>query len=399
MVLGFSMVIIGGYLLGKLFKALGLPALLGALVFGVVVGPSVWGLIPEAILEAGPELRMIALTIILLRAGLGLNKDLLLEVGWTAFRMSFIPCILEGVLATLAAYYLLQLPFTQAGLLGFTLAAVSPAVIVPSMLALKESGLGMKRGVPVIVLAGAALDDAVAITFFSAFLGLAVTGGTVVGWGIPLRVVWAIVGGGLLGLIAYLIYKVLFSLLSPTPGEETVLILGMAFAVMVAGDMVAASGPLAAMTLGFILLERMPRSASRMDGRLADLWAGAQLFLFVLIGAAVQLPVMRQAGLLGLAVILIGLCGRTTGVFTALIGSPLNLKERSFAAIAYSPKATVQAAIGGIPLALGLPGGEIILSVAVLSIVFTAPLGALAIARSAPLLLEKINATATIGDP
>lgn len=389
MVLGFGIILVGGFLWGRLFKGMGMPALLGALIFGVLIGPYGTNLLPQAVLEIGGDLRLMALTIILLRAGLGLNRELLAAVGAVAFRMSFLPCLLEGTVATLAAMYSLKLPLVEAGMLGFILAAVSPAVVVPSMLALKEKGLGMKKGVPVIILAGAALDDAVAITFFSAFLGIALQGTLKNPSLIPIQILWSIVGGAVLGLAAYWLYAIGVKILKPSHAESTLLVLGLALLSVVAGEHLRVSGPLSALVLGFIMLERVPRVAARLDEHFTDLWTGAQLLLFVLIGATVQTPVVRTAGLVGLVVVLLALVGRTAGVFLALIGSELNLKERTFAAIAYTPKATVQAAIGGVPLAMGFASGQVILAVAVLSIVFTAPLGALAIARSAPLLLEK----------
>lgn len=389
MVLGFGIVLVGGFLWGKLFRVLGMPALMGALIFGVLIGPYGTNILPGEVLEIGSDLRLMALTIILLRAGLGLNRDLLASVGAVAFRMSFLPCLLEGTVATLAAMYFLKLPLVEAGMLGFILAAVSPAVVVPSMLALKEKRLGMKKGVPVIILAGAALDDAVAITFFSAFLGIALQGSIRNPVLIPGQILWSIIGGTVLGLVAYWLYALCVKVLKPSHAESTLLVFGLALLSVIAGEHLRVSGPLSALVLGFIMLEKVPRIAARLDEHFTDLWAGAQLLLFVLIGATVQIPVVRTAGLVGLVVVLLALVGRTLGVFLALMGSELNLKERSFAAIAYMPKATVQAAIGGVPLAMGFASGQVILAVAVLSIVFTAPLGALAITRSAPFLLEK----------
>lgn len=389
MLLGFAIILVGGFLSGRVLRRLGLPALLGALVLGVAVGPHYLNILPDLLLTAGADLRMIALTVILLRAGLGLNRELLSEVGGVALRMSFLPCVLEGAAVTIAAMRLLKLPFAEAGMLGFILAAVSPAVVVPAMLSLQKKGLGMQQGVPVIVLAGAALDDAFAITFFSAFVGLATRGGMVNPTQIPLSIVWSVSGGGLLGLGAYFIFANLLRLMETNRAEESLLALGLALAAVVAGEHISVSGPLAALAFGFMVLERLPRKASRIDQQLTDLWAGAQLMLFVLIGAAVQVPLVWSVGLSGLLVLLLGLSARSGGVFLALLGSELRLKERLFVALAYTPKATVQAAIGGIPLALGFGTGPAILAVAVLSIVITAPLGAIAIEKLAPHLLER----------
>lgn len=392
MVIGFAIILVGGFISGRLFKRFGLPALLGALTLGVIVGPYYLNALPEGIMASGADLRMIALTVILLRAGLGLDRQLLAEVGPVAFRMSVLPCLLEGSAVTAAAMYFLGLPFAEAGMLGFILAAVSPAVVVPAMLALQKKGLGMAKGVPVIVLAGAALDDAFAITLFSAFVGLASQGTFGGPLQIPLRLVWSVMGGVLMGLLAFMAFRVLSRWLEASRAEDSLLALGLALGGVVAGEHLAASGPLAALVFGFALLEKLPRQASRIDEQLADLWVGAQLMLFVLIGAAVQVPLVWSVGLLGAVVLALGLTARSGGVFLALMGSGLNMKERLFVALAYSPKATVQAAIGGVPLALGFASGPTILAIAVLSIVITAPLGAIAIEKTAPQLLERRDA-------
>ena len=389
MIIGFAIILLGGFISGRLFKSLGLPALLGALALGVLMGPYYINILPEGLLSSGADLRMIALIIILLRAGLGLDRELLAEVGSVALRMSFLPCLLEGSVATAAAMYFLKMPFAEAGMLGFILAAVSPAVVVPAMLSLQKKGLGMAKGVPVIVLAGAALDDAFAITLFSAFVGLASQGTFGGPLQVPLQLVWAVLGGVLMGLGAFIAFRTLSRWLKASRAEDSMLALGLALGAAVMGEHLAASGPLAALVFGFILLEKLPRQASRVDQHLTDLWVGAQLMLFVLIGAAVQVPLIWSVGLLGSLVLALGLLARSGGVFLALIGSELNIREKLFVALAYSPKATVQAAIGGVPLALGFASGPAILAIAVLSIAVTAPLGAIAIEKAAPLLLQQ----------
>lgn len=388
MLLGFAIILVGGFLSGRVLRRLGLPALLGALVLGIVAGPYSLNMLPEALLKAAADLRMIALTIILLRAGLGLSRALLAQVGPIALRMSLIPCLLEGGVATLAAMRFLRLPLAEAGMLGFILASVSPVVVVPLMLSLKSAGLGMDKGIPVMILAGAALNGAFAVTIFSAFLSLG-SHGTL---GNPLQVsfqlLWSVLGGALMGFVACALFQVISRFFVATKVEDSLIVLGLTLAAVAAGDLLAYSGPLAALVLGFALIERSPKQANQVEQHLADLWVGAQMMLFVLMGAAVQLPLLRVVGFPGLTIIALGLVARSSGVFAALLGSNLNMRERYFSCIAYTPKASIQAAIGGIPLALGFASGQTILAVAALSIVSTAPLGTIAVDKLAPHLLK-----------
>ena len=371
-------------------ERLRLPGLLGMIGVGVLLGPYGLDLLDRALLRNASDIRILALLVILLRAGLGLEKSLLQSVGVTAFKMSAFPCLLEGFVVMAAAHWLLGLSLVEAGMLGFILAAVTPAVIVPAMLELKKRGLGMQRGVPVIVLAGASIDDVFAITLFSVFVGLATQAGQpLLGQllGIPVQIVGGAAIGGLIGWgLAVLLRRVAL-----TPLEELGLVVAGALGALFVGEAFNVAGLLGVMVVGFVLLERVEQQAVALERALGQVWFFAQLFLFVLIGAEVDLAVAWQAGLLGVAVIGIGLLGRTLGVFLALHGAVLTLKERLFAAIAYLPKATVQAAIGGIPLTLGMASGDIILAVAVLSVVITAPLGAVAIQATAPRLLTSAD--------
>ncbi len=374
----------------RFFQMFKLPGLLGLVILGIAIGPYTTGLLDESMLLISADVRLLALIVILLRAGLGLNMDILRRVGVTALKMSAIPCLLEGFAVTLAAHYLLGLPFIEAGMLGFIVAAVSPAVIVPSMLELRDRGLGMRKGVPIIVLAGASVDDVFAITLFSVFLGMGIDGGggaslLQVGL-IPVEIGGSILLGYMAGVLLAKFYDYAGGRLGQM--EELVVLMGVAIAIKLLGNYIHVAGLLAVMTIGFVLLAKRENTAYGLEAKLNKVWAVAQIFLFVLIGSAVNIQVAWEAGLMGLLLIAVGLSCRSIGVVIATLGSELNYKERLFCVLSYLPKATVQAAIGGIPLAAGVASGEIILAIAVLSILVTAPIGAIAIKLSAPVLLE-----------
>lgn len=390
MLLSLVVLMLLGLAFSRAFQALRLPGLLGLIALGILVGPYTTGFLDESLLLISGDIRMLALVVILLRAGLGLNLEILRRVGITALKMSAIPCLLEGFAVTAAAYYLLGFPLLEAGMLGFILAAVSPAVIVPSMLELRDQGLGMGSGVPVIILAGASVDDVFAITLFSVFLamGTGVGGASLARVGfIPLEIAGSILLGYLAGALVARFYAYLGDRLSEM--EELIVLLGAAIGLKLLGDALHLAGLLAVMTMGFFLLVKREKSAYVLEGKLNRVWAVAQIFLFVLIGSAVNIQVAWQAGLMGLLIIAIGLTFRSLGVLISTLGSRLNGKEKLFCVLSYLPKATVQAAIGGLPLAAGVPSGEVILAMAVLSILVTAPLGAVAIKASAPLLLDR----------
>lgn len=392
MVLSLLLIVVFGMLVGKLFEKLNLPGLLGMIVVGVVIGPHGLDWLDASLLENAVDIRLIALVIILLRAGLGLEKSLLQRVGAVAIKMSVIPCVLEGFTVMAVSHWLLRLPLAEAGLLGFIIATVSPAVIVPAMLHLKEQGWGMKRGVPIIILAGASVDDVFAITLFTVFLDLATQAEQSLFSHLiclPLK----IAGGILLGVVLGWGLAMLFRRL-PIPHLERVgITVAGAFAALLLGEQLQLAGLLGVMTLGFLLQEQVAQQAAQLEATLGRVWFFAQIFLFVLIGAEVDLGVAWQAGMLGVAIIAAGLVARGIGVFLALWRSELTVKERCFAVLAYLPKATAQAAIGGIPLALGIASGATMLAVAVLAVVITASLGAIAIKAAAPRLLTQDGVT------
>ena len=381
-----------GFLGNKIFSKIKLPGLLGMIIAGIVVGPYALNLIDGAILDNAADIRSMALIIILLRAGLGINKETLKKVGKVSMKMASIPCLLEGGAILLIAHYLLDFTFIQAGLLAFIIAAVSPAVIVPSMLELKESGRGMDKGIPVLILAGSSIDDIFAMTLFSVFMGIEKNTGVPLGKQL-LSIPFEIIGGILLGCIAgYIIIKIMKRFKRKFSKQDKLLILLVSsFGVYILGDMIKVSGLLSIMAIGFLLLEYSKETAEEIQPSLNKIWYFAQIFLFMLIGAAVNINIAIKAGLVGLIIIAIGLIARTIGVVIALANSELSMKEKIFCAIAYVPKATVQAAIGAKPLELGVVGGELMLAIAVLSIIVTAPLGAIGIKISAPKLLNKIK--------
>lgn len=384
-----AVLLTAGLVANKLVEKLRLPGLIGMLFVGVLLGPHGSNILHADLLHISQDLRALALIVILLRAGLGIHRSTLNRVGWTALRLSSIPCLLEGFLAAAAASVLLQLPAAEAGMLGFILAAVSPAVIVPSMLRLKQRRLGEDKDVPTMVLAGASVDDVVAITLFSAFLGWSLTGDTNL-WAelarLPLGILGGIGGGIGLGFFLLWVYRSQRFVMRNT--EKLLLLLTVSIVYYTVGEQLGVASLLGVMTIGFLILEYRESTAQRFSHKLNRVWVFAEILLFGLIGAAVNIPVAAQAGLVGLAIIAIGLAARSAGVFLATLGTHLNRGERAFCVIAYLPKATVQAAIGAIPMTMGLPSGEVILAIAVLAIVVTAPIGAAGIQWSAPKLLS-----------
>lgn len=394
--LSLAIIILLGLLFNRTFDRLNLPGLLGMLLLGIIIGPNGFGLISEEILLISPDLRKIALIIILLRAGLGISKKNIMKVGVPAVKMSCVPVILEGLAVAAAAHLLLNLPFIEAGILGFIIAAVSPAVIVPEMLKLMERGVGMAKGIPTLILAAASVDDVFAITLFTAFMNL--YGGENINIlrqivDIPLSIVIGIAVGTVLALIILWLFKKY----SMRDTKKVLILLGVAIVLVGIEDFIYRFVPLAAllgvMAMGFVLLEKSPDVAKRMSNKFNKIWIFAQLLLFVLVGGEVNIQVAIQSGLIGVLIIVIGLLARSIGVMISLIGTNLNLKEKLFCVISFIPKATVQAAIGAIPLLAGVPSGEIILALAVLAIIITAPIGALGIRFSSNKWLETSDST------
>lgn len=382
MILSLAVIITLGLIFNKLFKSIKLPGLLGMLILGIIVGPNMLNLISKEILTISPDLRKIALIVILLRAGLGINRSILKKVGKTALKMSFLPCVIEGFTIAFVGRYILNISFIEAGMLGFIIAAVSPAVVVPQMLELINKGKGKENGVPTIILAASSIDDVFAITIFSTFLGL--YGGSNISisgklFSIPISI---LLGGGIGILIALLLIWI-FKKFHLRDTEKTLIILASGMLLTSLEDIFKNIVPIASllgvMVVGFVLLDKYPKVANRISEKFNKVWVFAEILLFVLVGAQVDVKVIVHSGLLGLLVLFIGLVARSIGVYISLMGSNLNLKEKIFCIISFMPKATVQAAMGAVPLASGVASGNLILAIAVLSIIVTAPLGAVGI--------------------
>ena len=392
MALSLALVIFLGLLANFIFSKFKLPGFIGMIILGIIMGPFGLNLLNKDLLEISGDLRTIALIIILLRAGLGISKDDLKKVGKIALKFSCIPGLFEGFTVALISMKILNISFIEGGMLGFILAAVSPAVVVPFMILLSEKKIGIKKGIPTIILAGASIDDVFAITLFTVFLGL--YSGTKVNiglklLGIPVSILLGILLGVLVGLILVRVFRKFH--IRDTKKVLFILSISIIFKSMenILQDKIEIASLLGVMTIGFILLEKLPNVANRLADKFNKIWVFAEIILFVMVGTQVNIHVMFQAGLVGLLIIGIGLIGRAIGVYLSAMGSNLNKKERLFCIFAYLPKATVQAAIGGIPLSLGIPSGDIILAIAVLSIIVTAPLGAIAMNLSYNRLLEK----------
>jgi len=342
-------------------------------------------------LEISADLRQLALIVILTRAGLSLDMADLKKVGRPAILMCFIPATLEILGIIYFAPSILGLTIMEAAILGTVLAAVSPAVIVPRMLHLMEQGYGTARSIPQMILAGASVDDVYVIVLFTAFTSMAQ--GTAVGakdfFEIPISIVLGVAIGILVGLgLAWFFQK--FKIQDTV---KIIIIISLSALLLEAADqlnqIIPFSGLLAIMSVGITIYKKSPNLAGHLSNQYNKIWVGAEVLLFVLVGATVDLNYALQAGSEALAIVVIGLIFRMTGVWISLIKTVLNFKERAFVMMAYTPKATVQAAIGGIPLALGLAAGNQILTVAVLSILITAPLGALCIDYFYPRFLKK----------
>lgn len=389
MAVGIAEMILLGLLADWIFRKLHMPGLLGMLLLGVLCGPYVLDVLEPGFLQASADLRMVALVIILLRAGFELSRDVLNKVGVQALLLSFVPNMLEGSTIALLGPHFLPLTHMESALLGFIIAAVSPAVVVPMMIGFIERRKGAAKGIPTLVLAASSLENAVAIVFFSVLLGIHMgTSGNVllqVG-GIPVSIAFGI-GCGL--LIGWLLLN-LFDHFNPRATKRMLIVLGIAILLLrlqqlLEGHGIPFAALMAVLATGFLILEKREHAAHEISSKLGKLWVFASIMLFTLVGAQVDVSLACKTGLAGLGLIVCGLVARSGGVLLALLGSPLNGRERFFAVVSYWPKATVQAAIGAVPLAamttagMDTAPGEVILAVAVLSIVFTAPLGALAI--------------------
>lgn len=391
MLLSLSLILILGMFMGWICRKMKLPALLGMLITGIILGPYGLNLLDGSILGISAELRKIALLIILTRAGLGLDLFGLKKIGRPAVLMCFVPASFELLGMILLAPKLMGLSVLESAVMGAVLAAVSPAVVVPRMVKLMDEGYGVKEGIPQLILAGASVDDVYVIVLFSTFVGMMQgEGASILKFvNIPVSIFFGIAIGLFLGmLLAYFFKKVHIR-----DTSKVLIILSISFLLVVIEDKLTTaitfSSLIAVMFIGIGLQKKREAVAKRLSVKYGKLWVAAEVFLFVLVGATVNIEYLGKIGAKAFIVIIGALIFRMFGVFVCLLGTNLKRKERLFAMMAYTPKATVQAAIGGIPLALGLACGDIVLTVAVLAIVFTAPLGAFAIDWSYKKLLNK----------
>lgn len=389
MLLSLALIFLSGMGLGKIFEKIKLPKLVGMLLTGILLGPYALNLLDSTILDASTDLRQIALIIILTRAGLNLNIKDIIKVGRPAILMCFVPACIEIVGMLILAPKLLGINILEAAIMGTVVAAVSPAVIVPRMLKLMESGYGRKKSIPQMIMAGASVDDVFVIVLFTAFTGFAQSGSIELTHflAIPTSIIFGLIGGVLAGLIL----SVIFTYFHIRDTGKVIIILSASFLLVTLEHAMTGtigfSGLLAVMSLGASVLQKKYEVSKRLSGKFSKLWVGAEVLLFVLVGATVNISYALDASVISILLIVGVILFRLAGVYISLIKTELNIKERIFTGFAYMPKATVQAAIGGLPMAMGLASGEIILTVAVVSIIITAPIGALLIDRSYKKLL------------
>lgn len=391
MLLSISLILLVGMSVGWICQKMKLPSLLGMLVTGMVLGPYMLNLLDDSILGISADLRKIALIIILTRAGFGLDLSGLKKIGRPAIFMCFVPASLELLGILLIAPKLLGISMLEAAILGAVLAAVSPAVVVPRMVKLMEEGYGVREGIPQLILAGASVDDVYVIVLFSTFLGMiqGESASVIHFINIPISIVLGVSIGFLIGVIlAYYFKKVHIR-----DTSKVLIILSISLLLVILEEHLTTpitfSALIAIMFIGIGLQKKREVVAKRLSVKYGKLWVAAEVFLFVLVGATVNVGYLNKVGVKAFVVIAMALIFRMFGVFLCLLGTSLNRKERLFAMMAYTPKATVQAAIGGIPLSLGLACGDIVLTVAVLAIVLTAPVGAFAIDLSYKKFLKK----------
>lgn len=381
MLVSFAYIFILGLSLGYIFNKLRLPSLLGMLLTGIILGPYVLNALSPSLLSVSVELRQIALVIILMRAGLALDINDLKKVGRPAILMCFVPACFEIAGMMIIAPKLLGISLLDAAIMGSVVAAVSPAIIVPKMLFLMENKIGTRKSIPQMIMAGGSVDDVFVIVLFTSFVTLSKGGeiSAVSFFQIPI----SIISGLILGIgIGFLLSK-FFKNFHMRDSIKVLIMMSLAFLFLGLEkwlkDILPLSGLLAVMAMGATILKTYPILAKRISPKYLKLWVAAEILLFVLVGASVDIKFAAAAGLEAVAVIFFVLIFRMVGVFVSMIKTKLDMRERLFCMIAYMPKATVQAAIGSLPLAMGLSCGRIVLTIAVVSILITAPLGAFGI--------------------
>ncbi len=391
MLFSLTLIFLSGIVLGSIFNRLKLPQLLGMLLTGIILGPYLLNLLDPKILSISTDLRQIALIIILTRAGLNLDINDLKKVGRPAVLMCFVPATFEILGMIIFAPKFLGLGLLDSAILGTVIAAVSPAVVVPKMLKLMEDGYGTEEGIPQLIMAGASVDDVFVIVLFTSFIGLA-SSGTFSALNL-IKIPTSIFFGISVGFLCAILLIYFFKKVHIRDSMKVIIILNISFLLVTfehsLTGIIGFSGLLAIMSMGTGIQEKNSILAKRLSSKYSKLWIAAEVMLFVLVGATVNIKYALGASIPAILLIMTVIVFRMVGVFLCLLGTSFSYKERLFCMIAYCPKATVQAAIGSIPLSMGLSSGNIILTVAVLSILITAPLGAFAIDFSYKKLLNR----------
>ncbi len=399
MIASLAYIFLFGLLMSELFKKLKLPGIIGMLITGIVLGPYVLNLLDGSILSISSDLRKIALIIILLKAGLSLNIADLKKVGRPAIMMSCVPAAFEILGYIVFAPMVFGITRTEAAVMGAVLGAVSPAVVVPRMVHLMETRYGTEKSIPQLIMAGASCDDIFVIVLFSTFTGMAQSGkadlrGLI---DIPVSIVLGIVLGAVVGLVLSIFFETAYKNKKYICNSvKLIIILGISFLLITVEiwleNIISVSGFLAVVSMACVLKMKSSEVVTkRLSEKFGKLWIAAEIMLFVLVGAAVDISYTMNAGIAAVGMIFLALIFRSVGVWLCLVGTKLNIKERIFCVIAYLPKATVQAAIGSVPMAMGLSCGQIVLSVAVVAILITAPLGAIGIDFTYKRFLRKEN--------
>ncbi len=391
MLLSVALIITSSLLLSQVFNKLRLPSILGMLISGIILGPYVLNLIDSDILDLSTDLRQIALIVILVRAGLSIDLEDIKKIGRPALFLAFIPATIEMLAITFLAPLIFGISYLEAAIMGSIVAAVSPAIVVPRMIKLMESGHGAKRKIPHLILAGASIDDIYVIVIFMSLIQ------AYQGQGFNLIQVLlipvSIALGILLGIVVGFILVYLFKKIHMRDTIKVLIIFSVSFFMVVLEhtleSIIPISGLIGVMIIGVTILKQYDILAKRLVGKFEKIWVIAEIMLFVLVGAAVNITVLKTAGLSAVFLILVAMVIRLGAVYLSLLKTSLTTKEKIFVGISYMPKATVQAAIGSIPLALGILNGHLILTVAVLAIMVTAPLGAILMDRTYKILLEQ----------
>ncbi len=391
MLASLSIIFLFGMFMGWIFKNLRLPPLIGMIIAGIIVGPYSLNILSETMLNISADLRKIALIIILSRAGLSLDLEQLKKVGRPAIMMCFVPAAFEMAACTIISHFVLNLSYIDSAIVGAVIAAVSPAVVVPRMIKLIDGKYGSKRGIPQMIMAGASADDVFVIVMFTAFVSLS-QGGNISALSF-IKIPISIFLGIAIGVVFGIILCRLFSAVSVGASSKVIIYLGLSLFLTSAEtyleNIIPFASLLSVMACGAIIYRLNPNDAKDMSSKFSELWVGAEILLFVLLGSVVDIKYAVASGMAVISVIILSLIFRMLGVQTCLIKTSLNRKERLFTSLSYIPKATVQAAIGSVPLSMGLSCGKTVLTVAVTAIILTAPIGAILIDKTYKVLLKK----------